>query len=172
VWFDAAPVECYGSTPALEDLDGGFGWEPEFVHVIDAAADLDCRLHVQVENRGRAAATLRGAVLPFHGPGTGAAVRARELSPFALPPIGEDEFGTPAIDAVYSLDYRLESGSRLVLTIGLEHQPDGCMSPDSMMWVRDVPIIEVSVLGLRGTRAPTGIPYVQRGTADSSCDVP
>jgi hypothetical protein len=60
----------------------------------------------------------------------------------------------------------------LLVRIGLEHQPDGCLSPDSMVWVTDAPTVEVSVLGLRGTRSPTGVGFAQRGTEASSCDLP
>jgi hypothetical protein len=62
VWFDGQPLECVGAAPLLENLEDEF--DPIHVHVVDAAADLDCRLRVQVENRGRLAATVRGVVLP------------------------------------------------------------------------------------------------------------
>lgn len=167
VWFDGEPLECLGATPIVEELEAGS--EPLYAHAIDAAPDLDCRLRVQVENRGRLPVTLRGVELPMYGPGTGGGVRARELSPLALRPVAEDDTGWPPRDAIYTLDYRLEAGDRLVLGIGLEHNPEGCMAPGALAWLTDAPTVDVSVLGLGGTRAPPGVAFAQRGSADSRC---
>jgi len=97
----------------------------------------------------------------------------RELSPPALSPQAEDELGWPALDAVYRFDYGLEPDERLELRdwIGLVHQPDGCMERGSTAWITDRPAVEVSVLGLRGTQAPVGVAFAERGTETSSCDV-
>jgi hypothetical protein len=170
VWFDARPVECLDQVPAIIDLELDF--DPLFVTAVEAAPGLDCGLRVWVENRGWLGAKLGGLELTYYGPSTGAGIRATTLSPLGVEPAVEDAPGLPARDARYAFDYPLEAGGALMLSIRLEHAPDGCLTPDSLAWVPDAPALDVAVLGLRGTRAPVGVAFVQRGTEESSCDSP
>ncbi len=168
VWFDARPVECLDGAVTVEDR--GIHSDPVDVHVIDAAPELNCWLRVHVEHRGWLAASVHGLELPMHGPRTGGGIRASELAPLAILPEAEEVTGERVLDAVYRFDYPLEPGAGLELRLGLDFQPDGCMSPDARSWVTDAPAVEVSVLALRGTRTPTGVAFAQRGTQASSCD--
>jgi len=167
VWFDAQAVECRQGVSMVEEL--GMDPDPVYVHVVEASPGLDCSLRVHVENRGLTTATVRGLALPVHGPDGGAGIRARELAPLGLFPEEADATGWSAVEARYRFDHRLEAGERLALQIGLEFRPEGCAPQGGTLWLTDAPAVEVSALGLRGMRTPTGEAYAVRGTRDSDC---
>ncbi len=169
VWYDALPIDCGGEPAPIESLGD---LEPSFLAILEASPGLDCGLRIQVENRGRLPATIAAVTLPWHGPATGASIRATSLAPYGVLPLATT-LGEPSLaasDAVFPLDVPLAVGEQVALRLGLEFSPDGCMSPGALQWVEDAPTIDVSVVGLTGTRAPVGAVFAQRGTDASSCD--
>jgi hypothetical protein len=173
IGFDAVPIECSTGNVTVEDLEftlGGF--EPYYVTMIEASADLDCHLRVHVVNDGRFTARIREIEIPYYGPGTGASIHASGLSPLGVEPLAETpgEPMLPARDALYAVDYPLEPGGRLLLTIGLRHNPAGCMSPGATMWSGEEVLLHASTLGRTGSSTTGGPTFAQRGTGDSSCD--
>lgn len=174
IGFDAVPIECSTGNVTVEDVEfmlGGF--DPYYATVIEASADLDCHLRVHVVNDGRFTAHLREIEIPFYGPGTGASIHARGLSPLGVEPLAEvpGELGLPARDALYAVDHPIEPGRRLLLTISLRHNPSGCSSPGSTMWAGEEVVLRAAVLGRTGSSTTDGPTFAQRGTGDSSCDI-
>lgn len=160
VSFDMRPMVCTRAPLRVENL--GLRTGEVYATVIDAVPELTCWVRVHVENRGRLPATVRRLELPGTVPGPARAsvrtgcVTARRAARTEDPP------GAPAVDAVYHLERALAPAERTVLQLRLAVQPDGCLSPDTIL--PDAPVVEVSVLGLRGTRSPVGIAFTQRGS--------
>lgn len=173
VGFDAVPIECSTGNVTVEDLEFIWGeFEPYYATVIEATADLDCHLRVHVVNGGRFTARLQEIEIPYYGPGTGASIHARGLSPFGVEPLsevpGEPEWSDR--DALYRVDYPVEPGGRLLFTISLRHNPSGCMLAGATMWSGEEVILRAAVLGRNGSSTTAGPTFVQRGTPDSECD--
>ncbi|MBD8868093.1 hypothetical protein [Nocardioides donggukensis] len=125
---------------------------------------MRCRWRLSVENASFATVTVTEVILPFMGPGGGAAVRVRELDG-EEPVLGPDGDG---IDARFPVDHRLAPGADLLIDVEFRFRPRGCSGAD-LTTVWGFPTLTVDSLLTSGSVvADLGVGF--RGTPEGTCD--
>jgi hypothetical protein len=149
---------CTGSEVSTVRIEDG-----DRVPSIAMREAMDCRRTVRVTNDGWFGVTLDLVTLPMMGPGAADGVQVPTLEGRA------SRSASDAVDATFDLGRSIKAGSSEEFEIEFRFRPDGCDSDGGAMWLRGLPRIKVSVLGLSGNRAnPEYTAF--RGTAESSCD--
>ena len=124
---------------------------------------MDCRRTVRVTNHGWFGVSLDEVTLPLMGPGGGTGAQVTTLEGRSTDPVDD------TVDATFDLDRNVGAGASREFEVEFRFRPDGCISDGGSMWLRGLPRIKVTALGLSGSRAnPEYTAF--RGTADSSCD--
>jgi hypothetical protein len=158
VWTDGQPFVC--ADPDQVTTSADFDVDPETEPVTSALIvdeDTDCVLRFVVENRGSADVVLAAVTLPYLGEGAAMPVGATRLD-------GGISSLTPGASADPDIGYRDArfdlSSSRVVLApaekrvfeVTLESQRHGCLAKGAFATADEQFALEVSALGLVGTR--------------------
>ena len=169
VVLDAQPFACQQPSDAVtshQDINGIAMALP----AVRLHPGLACSMSFVVLNGSGTDVRLEQVRLPFMGVHSGAGVHAERILQDDVRPSSADDVAA-AFDfehdrfGVYGIG--AGSATQLVADLSWSH---GCMSPGATEWIRQAPIVTVSVDGVRRDVAARGAGYAFVGTASSSCD--
>jgi len=139
------PVTCSG-TSTSGPVDG-----------VELREGMTCSLPVTVLNDGRLEVHVGDMILPAMGTAGGAAVH--------VPTWDDRSPEGHQVDAVFTVDRRLEPGETWETTIDVEFRPDGCTALGTF-WA-ELPQLEVSAWSRSAVVSGSGFPV--EGTSESEC---
>ncbi|MGH3334067.1 MAG: hypothetical protein ACRDPJ_22460 [Nocardioidaceae bacterium] len=156
----SGPLTCTGTE--VVHRRSGFGGPR--VTAMRLRKSMECTLPVRVSNHGGHSVRLDRIVLPYMGPGGGAAVRVERLD-------GQRPLGRPSrqgrIDAVFPVGHTVPSAGRYDFDIHFTFRPGGCTAGLTTM-TSGMPTVRVSTLGTTSSlRSATPVGFAP--TRDSDC---
>jgi hypothetical protein len=155
----SGPVTCERATVEPTVRGDGAGPYP----AIRVREGMRCSVPVRVTNESRFDVKVTRVRLPLMGPEASSSVQVRTLE-------GRSWARPDAVDAVFRLQEWLAAGEVYDFDVELEFRapPEGCSSPGTVTWFKDLPRITVRALGRPGVRTPDEM-LGFHGTRDSSC---